>query len=337
MRSPGPSPRTCCASSRERGGRPPRARGGECHSALGRPARPEAPGHRDRGVLPDQPALDHLRGGPGTAGHRLPLHLSHLAPSPSRQPDPLVGQELRPRPDGAAHVVEDDDLDGCPGLRPVLCRGHLRLRPGAGMDPHPERRRGSRPPRTFRWCCSPTCHGWCSRCSSSDAWPERSIRSRCPPHRRRRRPRERPSRRGRPDGAPGPRVPRALRAMRGRGRRLVRPGRGVCGTAWRPGCPPRTASRPSRSRRRWRGRSPRPSSPGRSPPGCACWSSSTCAHTARNGACRGAEAQAASARPSPPALQPPGARGSRPVGAAIPAVSGTGPVARRAPPTSWRP
>ena len=47
--------------------------------------------------------------------------------------------------------------------------------------------------------------------------------------------------------------------------------------------------------RRWRGRSPRPSSPGRSPPGCRCWSSSTCAHTARNGACRGADAQAASA------------------------------------------
>ena len=48
--------------------------------------------------------------------------------------------------------------------------------------------------------------------------------------------------------------------------------------------------------RRWRGRSPRPSSPGRSPPGCRCWSSSTCAHTARNGACRGADAQATSAR-----------------------------------------
>ena len=47
--------------------------------------------------------------------------------------------------------------------------------------------------------------------------------------------------------------------------------------------------------RRWRGGSPRSSLPGRYPPGCRCWSSSTCAPTGRHAACPGPGGRTASA------------------------------------------
>ena len=69
-----------------------------------------------------------------------PAHFTY----PIWPPKPAVdavhwwGQTFDPVLMARPGMVEDDDLDRRTVLRPVLYRRHLCLRPGAGMDPHPE-------------------------------------------------------------------------------------------------------------------------------------------------------------------------------------------------------